>query len=67
MEQIIINVEDTSIIPSLKRILKSIKGITIVKHEKKEKNGLEEAFDDIQQGRVTHYESAEAMFKSLGI
>lgn len=67
MEQLIINVEDTSILPSLKRVLKSIEGISIVNHKKNKKSGLDEALEDVKEGRVTHYESAEAMFKALGI
>ena len=29
--------------------------------------GIEEAMDDIRHGRVTEYESADDMFKKLGI
>lgn len=67
MEQIIINVENPSIIPSLKRVLKSIEGISIVKPKKRKKCGLDEALEEVKEGRITQYESAEAMFKALGI
>ena len=67
MEQIIINVENPSILPSLKRVLKAIEGISIVKAKKQKKSGLDEALEDVKEGRVTKYESAEAMFDALGI
>ena len=54
MEQIIINVENKSILP-------------IVRHKKTKKCGLDEALEDVKEGRVTHYESAEAMFNALGL
>ena len=65
MEQIIINVENKSILPSLKRVLNSIEGITIVRHKKTKKCGLDEALEDVKEGRVTHYESAEAKLNDL--
>ena len=35
MSQLVLNIEDTSLIPSLKRILGAIKGVTICKPPKK--------------------------------
>lgn len=68
MTQLTINIEDKSILPHLKKILNAIEGVSIAKSEKKKhKCGLDEAFDDIRAGRITHYDSAEAMFKAFGI
>ena len=67
MTQITINIEDKSILPHLKKILNAIEGVSIAKPEKKRKTGLDEAYDDVRAGRITHYENAEAMFKAFGI
>lgn len=67
MTQLTINVEDKSILPHLKKILSAIEGVSIAKPIRKKKTGLEMALDDIEAGRVTYYESAEDMFKKLGI
>ena len=67
MTQLTINIEDKSILPHLKKILNALEGVSIAKSVKKKKCGLDEALEDIQAGRVTYYESAEDMFKKLGI
>ncbi len=42
-------------------------GITIAKTTRKRKSGYEQACEDIDNGRVTEWESTESMFKGLGI
>ena len=63
MTQITINIEDKS----LKKILNAIDGVSIAKPAKKRKTGLDEAYEDVRAGRITHYENAEALFKKYGI
>ena len=67
MTQITINIEDKSILPHLKKILNAIDGVSIAKPEKKRKTGLDEAYEDVRAGRISHIESAEEMFKAFGI
>ncbi|MCM1336624.1 MAG: response regulator [Candidatus Amulumruptor caecigallinarius] len=68
MTQLIINIEDTSIVPLLKKMLGAIDGVTIAKSTtESSKSGIEEAYEDVAAGRVTHYDNAEALFKSFGI
>ncbi|MDE7375351.1 MAG: response regulator [Muribaculaceae bacterium] len=68
MTQLTINIENKSIVPHLKKILSAIEGVSISKPEKKnKKSGIEESFEDARAGRVTHYASAEEMFKAFGI
>lgn len=68
MTQITINIEDKSILPHLKKILNAIEGVSIAKTEKKKsKTGLEEAYEDLQEGRITRYGSPDEFFKSFGI
>lgn len=50
MTQLTINVDDTSILPTLKRVIKAFKGVTI--ETPKKKCGLDEAIEDIRAGRV---------------
>lgn len=67
MTQITINVEDSSILPHLEKILSAIRGVSISKTDREKTCGLDEAYEDIRLGRVTHYNSAEDLFKSMGI
>ena len=67
MIQITINIEDKSILPHLKKILNAIDGVSIAKPEKKRKTGLDEAYEDVRAGRISHFESADEMFKAFGI
>ena len=53
---------------SLKKILASIDGVTIVSQKKlqnKKKKGIDEALDDIREGRVYKADSVEDMFKQI--
>ncbi len=65
MEQIIINVEDKSILNSLRKILNSLNGVSIVKQKKKRKTGLDEAIEDVKAGRVYTAKNSEEMFKHI--
>ncbi len=66
MTQITINVEDKSILPHLKKILNAIEGVSIaVPQKKRKKTGIEEAYEDVRAGRVTHCESVDDMFKQI--
>ena len=67
MTQITINIEDKSILPHLKKILNAIDGVSIAKPEKQRKTGLDEAYEDVRAGRISHFESADEMFKAFGI
>ena len=63
MQQITINVENPSIIPSLRKVLNAIDGISIVPNRRK--SGIEEADDDIRNGRVYKAGSVDDMFKQI--
>lgn len=64
MEQLIINIEDRSILPSLKKILNALDGVSIAKKAGRKKSGLDKALEDVREGRVNQYDSAEEMFKA---
>lgn len=66
MTQITINIEDSSMVPHLKKILSAISGVTISKTTRaSKKTGVKEAMDDIAAGRVCHAESVSEMFKNI--
>lgn len=67
MTQLIINIEDKTILPHLKKILGAIQGVTIAKSQHKKKSGLDVALDDIRKGRVNHYDSIDDMFESMNL
>ena len=65
MTQIVINIEDNSILPHLKKILNAIDGVSLAKPMRKKKSGIEEALEDIKAGRVTQANSVDDMFKQI--
>ena len=65
MTQIVINIEDKSILPHLKKILNAIEGVSLAKPMRKKKSGIEEAFEDIKAGRVTPVNSVDDMFNQI--
>ena len=67
MTQLIINIEDKSILPHLKKILSAIEGVSIAPTKRKKKCGLEEALEDVKAERITHFENVDEMFASFGI
>ncbi len=66
MERLTIQVEDPKVMSGLKKVLRSMNGVTILP-ERKKRTGLEEALDDVKHGRVTEYESVDELFEKLGI
>ena len=66
MTEITIRVENNSILPSLRKILNSIEGVSIARSaRKKQKSGLEEALDDVKKGRVYRAESVDDLFQKI--
>ena len=66
MPQLILNIEDKSILPSLRKILSKLEGVTICK-QKVRKTGIEKALGDVKEGRVITYNSKDELFKDLGL
>ncbi|MDE5560151.1 MAG: response regulator [Bacteroidales bacterium] len=66
MTQLILNIENVKILPSLKKILGAIEGVSIAQSKTvKRKSGLDEALADIEAGRIYHAESTDEMFKQI--
>lgn len=65
MTELTLRVTDDSLLPSFRRLVRSIDGIEIVPKPRRRKSGIELALEDIAAGRVTEWESAEQMFNTL--
>lgn len=65
MTQLIINIEDKSMLPHLKKILGALNGVSIAKPVKNGRTGFEEAMEDIREGRVYKAASVKDMFSQI--
>lgn len=66
MTQLVLNIDDPSILPTLKRVVKAFKGVTINQAEKKHKCSLDEALEDVRAGRVYGpFNSVDELFKHI--
>ena len=64
MTQIVLNVEDKSLLPGLRKILSNLNGVTIAKTRTVGKGTLSRAVEEVQKGKVTKVGSvAELMAK----
>ncbi len=73
-QQITLNIENVGIISSLRKVLSLMEGVTIVptpkakvKKSVHELTPYEQSMDDLRNGRVTTYNSAEEFFKEMSI
>lgn len=58
MTQLALNIENPAILPSLKKVLSALEGVSIAKNtnkslNKKKRTGLDEALEDVKAGRVS--------------
>lgn len=65
MTELIIEVEDKSILASLKKILSNIDGVKVRKNTSRKKTGIELALEDVEAGRVTEWNSVDEMFDTI--
>lgn len=65
MTEITLRVTNESLLPSFRKLIRSIDGIDIVPAKRKRKSGIEQALEDVAAGRVTEWKSADEMFKTL--
>lgn len=65
MTELVLTIEDETIIPSLRKVLGSMNGVT-VKTTRKKKSGMELAMEDVKDGRVTEWDgTVEEMIDSI--
>lgn len=68
MTQLVLNISDPSVLPTLKRVVKAFKGVTIdspAKGKKKTKCGLDKAIEDVAAGRIREVKSTDDLFKHI--
>lgn len=64
--QLIVTVNDPTLLKSIKKAISLIRGVEKVKSPtQRKKTGIEEALDDVNAGRVTHWNSVDEMFDEL--
>lgn len=65
MTELTLRITDESLLPSFRRLVRSIDGIEIVPTKRKRKSGIEQALEDEAAGRVTEWKSADEMFDHI--
>ncbi len=71
-QQIILNIEDSRILTSLRKVLAAIEGVTIVsptrtKTKTAKFTSYEQSRKDISEGKVNTYKSLEDFYNKMGI
>lgn len=66
MNQMLVTFDDVSIMNQVKKTLSLIQGVkSISMPRKKRMSGLDRALKDVEEGRVTRWNSVEEMFQAL--
>ena len=73
--QILVNIEDMSMLKDIKKAISLLKGVASVKVKRTTKKGYDitktagyrEAMDDVKNGRVYHYDSLKDFYKEMGL
>ena len=65
MTQIVLNVEDSSLLPGLRKILGNLKGVSIAKTQKTSKGTLSRAVEEVRKGKVTRVSSVAELMEKL--
>lgn len=73
--QILVNIEDMSMLKDIKKAISLLKGVSSVKVKRTTKKeyditktaGYREAMDDVKNGRVYHYDSLKDFYKEMGL
>ena len=63
MTELLIEVEDISILSSLRKVLNSLEGVKVKRVLRHKKTGLELALDDVKEGRVYSAKDGEDLIK----
>ena len=69
MIQITLQFENASVKNRLLKVIELMNGVSVVKPQKTKtkKNGLEEALEDVEAGRVSEYASVDDFFKEMEV
>ena len=65
MTQIVLNIEDKSLLPGLRKILSNLKGVSIARASSTRKGTLSRAIEDVRKGNVTRVSSVSDLMAKL--
>ena len=65
MTQIVLNVEDKSLLPGLRKILSSLNDVSIAKSRTTRKGTLSRAVEEVRNGQVTRVSIVEELMNEL--
>ena len=65
MTQIVLNIEDKSMLPGLRKILSNLNGVSIAKTRTIRKGTLSRAVEEVRSGQVTRVNSVAELMAEL--
>ena len=67
MAQLILNIENPAILPSLRKVLNALDGVSIAKAPRRagKKSELDLAIEEARNGDVTHWESVDSLIAHI--
>ncbi len=67
MAQLILNIENPAILPSLRKVLSALEGVSIVKQPKRagKKSELDLAIEEAENGEVTHWKDVDSLISHI--
>lgn len=65
MTQIVLNIEDKSLLPGLRKILSSLNGVSIAQTRTTRKGTLSRAIEEVRNGQVTKVGSIAELMSEL--
>lgn len=65
MTQIVLNIEDKSMLPGLRKILSNLNGVSIAKTRTIRKGTLSRAVEEVRSGQVTRVSSVAELMAEL--
>lgn len=65
MTQMVLNIEDKNLLPSLRKILSNLKGVTIARTQTVRKGTLSKAVDEVPSGKVTRVATVAGLMVEL--
>ena len=63
MPQLIVSVEDVSMLDQIRQAISMLRGVSSVSLKRQTKTGMDRAIDDIKNGRVYEADSVEDLIK----
>lgn len=65
MTELILSVENESILPKLREMLKTFEGVKVKASVRKRESGIDLSLEEAQSGRVSEWSSVDEMFETI--